>query len=231
MNLFYCDPSGIANTMITISGQEANHMTRVLRNSVGDKVFVTDGRGILFHCEIRSIQKNEVYLDVINSENRRSTGSGIILCMGYIKKRDRLEFAVEKTIELGADHIIIFHGDHSQKGNIRRKRLESRALSAMKQSLRCILPKISIENSLREAVQNHISGHSIIVADETVQESNQRDQNEKSLILIVGPEGGFSENERDFLMSEEAVFVSLGNNRLRTETAAIVMTDRYANLK
>lgn len=232
MNLFYAKPDEIRGNSIVIHDQEAIHISKVLRHSQGDQILVTDGVGNEYECSIVDIKKKSIYLDILSIRSHSKPEPQIILCMGIIKKRDRLEFAVEKAVELGVGKIVLFEGEHSQKGNVREDRLESTAISAMKQSLRFYLPEIVVEKNISDAISGHAQTSTLILADETVAESNEVMKNQTDeFFLIVGPEGGFSSNEREVLKTFDLKYYSLGANRLRAETAAIVMVDRFASIK
>lgn len=229
MNLFYTPPQEIHDRYIFIKGQEAVHITKVLRMKTGDSLEVTDGEGMLYRCKIVDSAKKKLTLEINSSEIRKPASQHATLCLGFIRKRDRLEFAVEKCVELGVRQIIIFRGEHSQKGGIRIDRLESTALSAMKQSLRFYLPDIAVEKSLKEAIEKHAGESAVILADEQAKHTPPKNlPNNKHRFLIVGPEGGFSEAERELLETYSHEKVSLGSYRLRAETAAVVMAARFA---
>lgn len=229
MNLFYASTKDIIQTDITIRDQEAIHITKVLRFKTGDEVYVTDGIGNLYLCEIKFIQKSSVDLIIVDKKSEVRSVPYITLCIGNIKKRDRLEFAVEKATELGVDRLIIFRGDHSQKEKIRKDRIESTVLSAMKQSVRLFLPEIIFEDSLKRVLEHQKDGELILMADETTDSGLNVYQDEPSLFMIVGPEGGFSQKERQVLKECNAHQISLGDKRLRSETAAMIMVDRFKN--
>lgn len=232
MNLFYAQPSGIQGNSIVIEGQESIHISKVLRHSEGDEILVTDGNGNEYKCKISNVKKRSVYLEVLSSQSYSKSDPQITLCMGIIKKRDRLEFAVEKAVELGVSKIVLFEGEHSQKGNVREDRLVSTAISAMKQSLRFYLPKVIVEQSIYDAISKNAQNSTLILADETVEKSNPEEKTQSgNYFVIVGPEGGFSSNEREIIQKFEPEYYSLGEKRLRAETAAIVMVDRFANFK
>jgi 16S rRNA (uracil1498-N3)-methyltransferase len=232
MNLFYAKPDKIQGNIIVIDGQEAIHISKVLRHSEGDQILVTDGKGHEYECRIREVKKKSVYLGILNTQSHSKPEPQIVLCMGIIKKRDRLEFAVEKAVELGVGKIVLFEGEHSQKGNVREDRLESTAISAMKQSLRFYLPEVVIEKNISEAISRHAHNSTLIFADETVEQSDQEKKVlSEEYFLIVGPEGGFSSNERAIVNKNNPKYYSLGKHRLRTETAAVVMVDRFVSFK
>ncbi len=227
MNLFYADPADIYSHEIHIKGQEANHIFKVLRYSQGDSLQITDGRGSLYRCTISGISKEQVTAQIKKQETEVRKKPFVTLCLGIIKKRDRLEFAVEKAAELGADDIILFKGGHSQKGKVREDRIRSAALAAMKQSLRLFLPGVRVVNSLNKALETAGENTALVMADETAAENSGTPQNSDSYFLIIGPEGGFTEEERGLLKSLNVIPFSLGPKRLRAETAAIVMVDRF----
>ncbi|PKD45028.1 RsmE family RNA methyltransferase [Rhodohalobacter barkolensis] len=229
MNLFYTTPDLVTPKLLRLTDQEAKHATRVLRIRTGDQIFVTDGNGKLFNCSVSEIHKNDVTCEILDVTLEERKSPYITLVIGLIKKRDRLEFAVEKCVELGADEIIVFRGDHSEKGNVRLDRVESTVLSAMKQSLRLFLPKVSFAKDLSAAIDARGKSMSLIYADETIDKGETQHLLGDQLMLVVGPEGGFSESERSILKERGGVAYSLGEKRLRTETAAVTITDRYKN--
>lgn len=233
MHLFYAEPGDILESSLIVRGQEAEHIIKVLRHSVGDEIFVTDGIGKRYRCEISHFQKKSVFLDILQVEEKTVDRPSVTLCMGIIKKRDRLEFAIEKAVELGVSKIVLFTGDHSQKEKVRDDRLKATAIAAMKQSLRYFLPKIYIEDSLEKVISKHGNEQTIVVADETAVDHkiNIQSKPEQNYLLVTGPEGGFSTSEREYLSGISPKYYSLGKYRLRTETAAMIMVDRFANLK
>ncbi|MCC5905801.1 MAG: 16S rRNA (uracil(1498)-N(3))-methyltransferase [Balneolaceae bacterium] len=227
MNLFYADPDDIIPPEIRIKGQEAKHITRVLRYAVGDSLKVTDGHGTRYRCTISGISKEQVSAKIEDTETEERQKPFVTLCLGIIKKRDRLEFAVEKAVELGADEIILFKGSYSEKGKVREDRIRSTVLAAMKQSLRLFLPDVRVVNSLNQTLESADEKTVIVMADETAGGTTELVLKSDRYLLIIGPEGGFSDIERDILKNLNATSYSLGPKRLRTETAAIVMTDRF----
>jgi len=234
MNLFYAEPEAIHDDSILIEGQESIHIAKVLRHNIGDEVFVTDGEGYRYCCKIELISKKSVTLAIQGKKFMEPTEPSLSVAIGLIKKRDRLEFAVEKITELGAGEIIIFVGDHSEKSSLRLDRIENTVLSAMKQSLRYRLPHVRFFKSTEKLLEEVSKSGAIIVGDET-EEQNTVDSVKEMIsdvgrvTLLIGPEGGFSEKERALFNKYNVLPCLLSTNRLRTETAAIVMTDRYNN--
>ena len=229
MNIFYSTKNLITPNLLKLTGQEAKHASKVLRIRVDDQIQVTDGAGKLYLCEISEIQKNDVICNILDTKSEERKSPFVTLIVGLIKKRDRLEFAVEKSVELGVDEVIVFRGDHSEKANVRLDRLESTVLSAMKQSMRVFLPKVKFAENLADAIESNEEAGSLIYADETIDKGVPQSRLDNNFRLVVGPEGGFSDSERSILKNKGGIPYSLGEKRLRTETAAVIMTDRYKN--
>mgnify|MGYP006281787389 CR=1 FL=1 len=228
MNIFYAPPSQINNGFIELLDQEAAHASKVLRASEGDKLQIVDGKGGRYEGLIRRITKKSIQVEIKDHQRVPTSKPELILGMGIIKKRDRLEFAVEKAVELGVSKILLFRSDHSIKENVRMDRLESIAVSAMKQSLRAWLPEISLYTSLNKLV-DEMHDAEILAAHEKVDaagESFQKKESDKKL-LLVGPEGGFSDDEVNMFRDHGARLVSLGEKRLRTETAVIALLSQF----
>ncbi len=225
-NIFYINPVNIIGYKMELTGQEARHAAKVLRYNVGDKLYVSDGKGNLYTTNITAISKSSVAAEIQETVSEPEPEIKKVLAFGAIKKRDRLEFAVEKAVELGAWEICIFHADHSERSKINQDRLQSIALSAFKQSKRRWLPKITYLDSIEE-VLNHYQAYRPIVAHV---ESNVKKPSklisQKSL-LLVGPEGGFSDRELKVVEDNKAEFISLGKNRLRAETAVVAILSTY----
>jgi len=230
MYLFYSDHSRIFENKLVLGEEEARHAIRVLRHKTGDKISVTDGEGSLYEAVITDINQHTIIAEITNIKHYPPDNPQLTLAIGIIKKRDRLEFAIEKCVELGINKILIYRGDHSEKTGVREERIHKIILRAMKQSLRFHLPKAVIKNSLEDTLRSE-NYTGIIAADETKKRVKTVNVNVNGHhLLVIGPEGGYSESERILLDSFNADKISLGKHRLRTETAAIVMTARYREL-
>lgn len=230
MNIFYAPPSQLSNDIIELIGQEAIHASKVMRAREGDELVIVDGQGGRYEGPIRRITDKSVQVGISQVEKIDRSNPQLILGMGIIKKRDRLEFAVEKAVELGVSQIALFRSERTVKENVRMDRLESIAISAMKQSLRAWLPEITLFRSV-DALLDSFPRAVCLVADETVDKDNQKinfnDIDAKKILLLVGPEGGFSPEEIKMARSKGAEVVSLGTNRLRTETATAAFLSQF----
>ncbi|MEX1062965.1 MAG: RsmE family RNA methyltransferase, partial [Balneolaceae bacterium] len=208
MNLFYTDReiSGEKSAELVLEGQEAVHASRVMRIGKGGLISVTDGRGSIFEGTVTRLSKDRLSIEVSGHTRYPMPSPRLVLAVGLIKKRDRLEFAVEKAAEMGVTEFIVFRGDNSEKQGVRLDRLEAAALQAMKQSLRPWLPNVRESGNLSGLLSEY-SSVKTVVADETI--STKRHEldvwkKEEKLLFIVGPEGGFSAAEKQ-VMSQKKV--------------------------
>lgn len=229
MNFFYAPPENWNDdrSEVEITDQEAIHISKVLRNRMGDQVFVVDGIGNRSKCEIIEISKKSVRLKVLETSSQEEPTTKKIMALGAIKKRDRLEFAIEKAVELDAWEICVFDADHSERSRLNEERLHTQIVSAFKQSGRYYLPKLMIKRSLDEVVEQY-KEHSILMAYLGEEESAiPSDLTNSKNLLLVGPEGGFSKREAALAKSKGAQFISLGKNRLRAETAVVAFLSQF----
>ncbi len=225
-NIFFVKPEHITSTQIELVDQEAAHASKVLRFNVGDELYASDGKGSLYLTHIISISKKSVLANIEERISEPEPEVKKVLAFGAIKKRDRLEFAVEKAVELGAWEICVFDADHSERSRINEDRLQSIVLSAFKQSKRRWLPEVNYVNSLDEVFKRYSGYHSVMAhveADSHQPENLSHDKN----LLLVGPEGGFSDREVELAREKNVHMISLGKNRLRAETAALAMLSQF----
>ncbi|MDZ7715663.1 MAG: RsmE family RNA methyltransferase [Balneolaceae bacterium] len=228
MNIFYAPPEQIFGNIIELKGQEARHASKALRYSEGDDIVVVDGKGSRYEGIVQIIEKDSLRVEIRKSKEIEKSAPRLILGLGIIKKRDRLEFAIEKAVELGVAEIILFKSEHTVKQNVRMDRLESTAISAMKQSLQAWLPSIKVVSDL-----NHLLAQSdakILVAHEKIEDNNpsfEQYKVEKNLLLLIGPEGGFSEEEISQVLEAGGEKISLGKHRLRAETAVVTFLSQF----
>lgn len=229
MNIFFAPPEQINESQIELTEQEAHHASRVLRYSEGENITVVDGRGGWYTGHITRINRNSVQIAVVEKREVALDAPRLALGMGIIKKRDRQEFAVEKAVELGASQIVLFQSQHTEKSKVRTNRLEMIALSAMKQSMRTWLPEIKVAGSLEECM-DLFSGYQLLIAHEKLDGTvgvKKDYSDDQGLLLLVGPEGGFSEEEVVAAHNRGAERVSLGSHRLRAETAVVAMLSQF----
>lgn len=227
-NIFFAPSSDFINqTSVELKDQEAQHVSKVLRYSIGDNLLVADGEGHRFNTEIVELNKRSVIAQILSKQSKDIPKEKKVLAMGVIKKRDRLEFAIEKAVELGAWEICLFNADHSERSKINYVRVASQIKSAFKQSGRFWLPKLTILDSIA-SVYDHYTDSEFVMAHEEIDIVNEPVKLvEGQNILLVGPEGGFSKREIDLHNEKGGAFISLGANRLRAETAVVTFLSQY----
>lgn len=226
MNLFYALPEQVQGNTLSLSGDEARHAVKVLRFKAGDIIYVTDGVGNRYKGRIEVTGKSSLEISILE-KHETPKHSELVLVLGLIKNRQRLEFAIEKAVELGCTEIVLFKSDHSERAKVNLERLQSIAISAMKQSLRNYLTSVRFKNSLPEAI-NAYNDHTLIAAHEKKKGGKPEffylSQN---CVALVGPEGGFSDDEIRLLKKRQGHIISLGDYRLRAETAVVALLSRF----
>jgi 16S rRNA (uracil1498-N3)-methyltransferase len=221
VDFYYALTSCIDEGILKISGTDFVHITKVIRKQVGDEVFVVDGLGSIYHCSISNISKNYLLANIISkSESTNENGIAITLALGLLKNPSKFDFVVEKAVELGVKKIIPFTSKFTISQKPKVERWQNLAISAMKQSQRAFLPLISDMVSFKELLD--YKADIKLIADIEAESTIVEKENIKEIIIIIGTEGGFSEEE--IISAEEAGYkkINLSKNRLRAETAAIV---------
>ncbi len=211
---------------LVIDGEENFHLYRVLRTRTGEKILATDGAGKTLLCAVMSVGKDRTVCEVLEEyDNFNSPPRIFCIAMALLKPMSKVEAALERCTELGAREFLLFNSERSESGKPRLDRLQSIIRSAVKQSLRSIIPELTLVNNLNEAAEHGRSYDMKVVFHEKALDMITRPVNSmvggKSAIALVGPEGGFSENEIAFLVENGYESLSLGKGRLRSETAAI----------
>lgn len=232
MQLFY-DPELQAGAF-QLREVEARHAFQVLRKRVGDRLDLVDGKGGWYSAEVTDISKRGCWLEVslLRQETARASHQ-LHLLVAPTKNIDRFEWILEKATEIGVDVIQPVLSEHSERKRIRTDRLERILEAAMKQSLRPWLPSLKellpLEDALRQSEVAHRRYLAYLGAEGTPLLRNNYPTGE-NVTIAVGPEGGFSPDEAALALSQGYEFVSLGPNRLRTETAAIAAVHTIESL-
>lgn len=222
--LFYSEELDAHSARIRLSGDEHHHLSHVLRMKDGTTVYVTNGRGIIARCHIEDIGRHTTQVTVTGFEQHRERAGAVMLALGCLRK-EAFQHAVKQCAELGVTRVIPFS---SEKSHVRAyapgfvERLRRIALSSMKQSFRAILPEIESVIHFDDLVGRAGASDLVIVGDPDA-EPLRTSPGERSLLIVVGPEGGFVPAERTGLESIGALFASVSRYRLRSETAAAAM--------
>ena len=217
------------STFCKLDAIQSGHLCKVLRKSVGDRVEFTNGKGDLFSATISLAhpKKSEVSLSYLRSEDR--TENQITIAMALPKSMDRFEWFIEKATEIGIARIIPLTSRFSERKNLNKERAERILDSAFKQSLRLyrpILDELTPVQTLfekEEAWDQKFIGH-CYPGDKT--DLIAHCDSKKSKLMLIGPEGDFSEEEVNMALDLGYKEVSLGSSRLRTETAGLMALAR-----
>lgn len=223
MHLFYTP--GIVPPQHTLSEEESRHALRVLRLGHGDRVLLTDGRGTMYTAEITVAGPKECTVTVIETmPGYCKRGYLLAMAVAPTKNSDRFEWFLEKATEVGCDVFIPLLTSHAERRVFRSDRSVKVITSAVKQSLKAWHPALEELTSFKEVVSRPFDGVKLIaycgggyerklLKDCVVSGDN--------VLILIGPEGDFSDGEVALAVSNGFTPLSLGNSRLRTETAAL----------
>ncbi|MDO8494833.1 MAG: RsmE family RNA methyltransferase [Deltaproteobacteria bacterium] len=229
MPQFFIDPKDIHENFATLRGEEVKHLTRVLRYDVGDKLWVSDGK-TQYLGEIVSITKGEAKLKILQQQEPTLVAAPPIIAIALLK-HDNLEIVLQKCVELGIRefHLLITARTipHYSESTTPKKlaRWEKIVFEAAKQSGMPSLPKIHPPVPFANFVQTFSDYSDVILAYEGEKETRLKNQikeiDTKNFVVLIGPEGGWTEDEVTLAKKAGAKTVSLGGQMLRAETAAI----------
>lgn len=204
---------------------DSQHCVKVLRMQAGDAVQVVDGSGHVVHCSLLDPHPRHALLKVESVESKPLPWTQqITIAVAPTKMMDRMEWLVEKLVEVGVNRIIPIKCRYSERKEIKEERLRKIAVSAMKQSLKATLPEISPMLPFEQALQLMTESQKFIAhceADKPRTLLTKTYRPYADAAMLIGPEGDFSAEEIDQALCAGFVPVSLGDNRLRTETAAL----------
>jgi 16S rRNA (uracil1498-N3)-methyltransferase len=224
MQLFYNSDIKQGDITFFFDKEESKHIVKVLRKKESDKIFITNGLGYLFESEIILASEKKCEVKITKETFQEPDKFYTHIAVAPTKMNDRLEWFLEKATEIGIHEITPIICVHSERKVYKIDRAEKIIQAAMKQSLHYYIPKINEPISFAQFVKSNIDGQKFIAhCEETDKKSfkNEVKKDEKVTILI-GPEGDFSTKEINLAISNEFIPVTLGNTRLRTETAALV---------
>ena len=221
MNLFYQPqlPDGV----FYLDAEESRHCVKALRKKPGDSINITDGKGSFYTAIITEPDPRQCNFRITEIRKENPKSWFIHIAISPTKNADRIEWFVEKAVELGVDEITLLDCEHTERTYIKTERLEKVAISAMKQSLKARLPVIHSLQKFNDLVDNNKTASKLIAF---VDESNPHHLKDvatpsSNYLLLIGPEGDFSASELASAVQQGFKKVSLGSSRLRTETAGM----------
>ena len=224
MQLFYNATINEATETFSFDREESKHIIKVLRKKDGDILFVTNGLGFLFKTEIVLASDSKCTVQMVSFEKAAAAPFQLHLVVAPTKMNDRYEWFLEKATEIGIQEITPIICDRSERKVINIERFEKIILSAMKQSNELYLPKLNPAISFKEFMKQKNKGLQLIAHCEETDKKTLKSilQSNTDVTILIGPEGDFSEKEIALALEQNYIPVSLGNTRLRTETAAVV---------
>ena len=224
MQLFYNPTIDETTENFSFDKEESKHIIKVLRKKDTDILFVTNGLGLLFKTEITLASDNKCTVQIRSVEKTEPSKFQLHLAVAPTKMNDRYEWFLEKATEIGVHEITPIICDRSERKVVNRERFEKIILTAMKQSNLLFLPKLNEALTFKEFVKRNKNGLQLVAHCEDTEKKTLKSllKTNENITLLIGPEGDFSEKEIALAIENKFIPVSLGNTRLRTETAAIV---------
>jgi 16S rRNA (uracil1498-N3)-methyltransferase len=224
MQLFYNTTINETTENFSFDKEESKHIIKVLRKKDSDILYVTNGLGYLFKTEITLASDNKCTVKIISFEKAEPSKYHLHLAVAPTKMNDRYEWFLEKATEIGIHEITPIICDRSERKVVNNERFEKIILTAMKQSNELYLPKLNAAVTFKEFIKNPNNGLQLIAHCEETDKKSLKSvlKPNENITMLIGPEGDFSEKEIELALENKYIPVSLGNTRLRTETAAIV---------
>lgn len=222
MHLFYCATAPEQNVLDEV---ESQHAVKVLRLAEGAAIMVTNGKGSTFEGVISKANFKKCEFSIAKHINTdKESATYIHIAIAPTKSSDRIEWFVEKCVEIGVDEISFIQCNHSEKKNLNLDRVVKVAVSAMKQSQKAHLPIINPLIPYKQFIKEAAGDQKFIayVSDASVNlHLSKAARKDSKYIVLIGPEGDFSPTEIELALANKYTPVSLGTSRLRTETAGI----------
>lgn len=224
MQLFFNSNISENDSTFTFDKDESKHISKVLRKNTGDILHITNGKGWLFTAEIILAEPKKCSVSITSKKLQPKRNFNLHLAVAPTKMNDRYEWFLEKATEIGIETITPIICDHSERKVVKTERFEKIIQSAMKQSLHCYLPKLNAPIAFKDFINQEFTGQTFIAHCEETDKKTLKSQlkTETDCTILIGPEGDFSVKEIEMALQHSFIAVTLGNTRLRTETAAVV---------
>ncbi|RBW61290.1 16S rRNA (uracil(1498)-N(3))-methyltransferase [Tenacibaculum sp. E3R01] len=234
MQLFYNQHISEDTKQFTFDKDESRHIVRVLRKKEGDILYITNGNHYLFTVEIVIASDKKCIVTIIKKEEKKSSRNYYLhVAIAPTKNNDRLEWFLEKATEIGIDEITPIICKNSERKIVKTERLAKIIQAAMKQSLQYKLPKLNEPVKFSEFIQQKLSSQLFIAhCEDDAKKNTLKDGIDlaSSYTILIGPEGDFSIDEIKKSLSQKFIPITLGNTRLRTETAGLTAVQQISFL-
>ena len=221
MFVFYC--TEIQGNTICLTGDDARHCAKVLRKRPGDSILLTDGCGTLAQASLTHVSPTDCVAEVAERKLVPPRSISLHLAVAPTKNADRMEWLVEKAVELGVERISFIICDHSERRKIDLDRMRRIAIAALKQSQTAWLPALQVIAFSDFVHQNDMPARRYVAwcDDQNTAQLVDETWHDEEVLLLIGPEGDFSTEEINLCKSLDYKEIKLGSRRLRTETAAL----------
>ncbi len=223
MQLFYNPNISENDICFNFNKDESRHIVKVLRKKSGDLLHITNGSGWLFEGELTLVDTKHCTINIISKALQKKRSYNLHIAVAPTKMNDRYEWFLEKATEIGVETITPIICDHSERKIVKTERFEKIIQSAMKQSLQFYLPKLNPSIAFKDFVNQDFTDQKFIAhcedTDKTALKSKLKPK--QDCTILIGPEGDFSVKEIEIALLHNFIPVTLGETRLRTETAAI----------
>lgn len=222
MHIFYTPD---IQSLHELPEEEAAHAIRVLRLQAGDEIMLTDGRGTFYHARISLVAHKRCLIDILETHAQPPLWNGHIhIAMAPTKNMDRNEWFAEKATEIGIDELTFLNCRYSERKVLKTERITKIVVSAVKQSIKARVPQLNEMIDFKTFINQPFNGQKFIAHCHEDKKVPLKDAicKGKDAVVLIGPEGDFSEEEVRWAQEAGFLSVSLGPSRLRTETAALV---------
>lgn len=227
---YYCNQNLNEGKTITIEGDEFHHLTNVMRSKIGERICLFNGNGIFYFGNVKTIAKKFAEIEITDKQNSENEPKIKLSVYQALAKGDKLSLIMQKITEIGASELCLFESKFCDvKTNThKQERMDSVAISAAKQCGRATITQTKGIYSIKEVAEQIKEFDAFFVAYENINgntlvgELLSKSSNINNIAIMIGAEGGFSDDEIKLLEDSGAKIVSLGNRILRTETASIV---------
>ncbi len=224
---FYKEDISANGTAVVLDEDTSKHIVQVLRMQNGEQLQLTDGKGNIFTCEITDNNRKRCTVAILTTHHSPLTTHKVSIAISLLKNNSRLEWFLEKATEIGVTEIIPLICERTEKTAFKSERLKTILVSAMLQSQQTYLPVMGEPKKFSALVQQNFSNTKKYIAhceDESNKQSlpQQHGNTATQQLILIGPEGDFTRAEIEQALQNGFLPVSLGNTRLRTETAGVV---------
>lgn len=225
MHLFYTPDLELEEgEFYSLNKEESSHCIKVLRLKEKDTICLTNGKGRFVFAQITDAMPKACSFIVTKAQDEYAKRTyRIHLAVAPTKNMNRMEWFIEKAVEMGIDKISFFVSEHSERTNVKKERLEKIMVSALKQSLKSYMPELDIETKLSQLIKSSKETKKYIAYCKPEGRTCIKEDYKagEDVLILIGPEGDFSEQEVENAIANGFKTITLGESRLRTETAAL----------